>query len=178
MRSFILMTFKCCSRSYGVCFLLKMLLMHRKNTNYTINLLVGTLDSHFSTSSSALLSWTGCGWSVLPQRRRLMSFIAVGRAKLDISPRFQTLYSSLLPPVFKCLFMILRSCLAPVQKSVFADYSLEFTVMSNLFPPCFLVYRHGSRGMATSLLQTPECQCCVLPESCSLLSLPCSAATA
>lgn len=143
-----------------------------KKTNYTINLLVGTLDSHFSASSSALLSWTGCGWGVLPQRRRLMSFIAVGRAKLDISPCFQTLYSS------KCLFMILRSCLAPVQNSVFADYSLEFTMMSNLFPPCFLVCRHGSRGMATSLLQTPECQCCVLPESCSLLSLPCSAATA
>lgn len=54
-------------------------------------------------------------------------------------------------------------------------------LLSNLtIPSLFHVFvcRHGSRGMATSHLQTPECQCCVLPESCSLLSLPCSAATA
>ena len=47
---------------------------------------------------------------------------------------------------------------------------------SEVFPLCGC--RRGSRGTATSLLQTPGCRCCALPESCSLLSLPCSAATA
>lgn len=58
--------------------------------------------------------------------------------------------------------------------------ALKALLQHLIAPSLFFLFphRHGSRGMATSLLQTPECQFCVLPESCSPLSLPCSAATA